>query len=86
MRRREFIKLVGGVAAVLPSSAIWAQQQLPLVGFLNSASPDTYRFNAHSFGEGLTKGRIYRRQEMFVLKNGGPRGTTRHCRPLPLSS
>ncbi len=55
MRRREFIKLVGGVAAVLPSSAIWAQQQLPLVGFLNSASPDTYRFNADSFREGLTK-------------------------------
>jgi putative ABC transport system substrate-binding protein len=26
------------------------------VGFLNSASPDTYRFNADSFREGLTKG------------------------------
>ena len=55
MRRREFIKLVGGAAAVLPSNAIWAQQQIPLVGFLNSASPDTYRFNADSFREGLTK-------------------------------
>jgi putative ABC transport system substrate-binding protein len=32
-----------------------AQQQMPLVGFLNSASPDTYRFNADSFREGLTK-------------------------------
>ena len=28
---------------------------MPLVGFLNSASPDTYRFNADSFREGLTK-------------------------------
>jgi putative tryptophan/tyrosine transport system substrate-binding protein len=55
VRRREFIKLVGGAAAVLPSNAIWAQQQIPLVGFLNSASPDTYRFNADSFREGLTK-------------------------------
>src|SRR4249920_4274543 len=55
MRRREFVKLVGGAAAVLPSNAIWAQQQIPLVGFLNSASPDTYRFNADSFREGLTK-------------------------------
>jgi putative ABC transport system substrate-binding protein len=28
---------------------------MPFVGFLNSASPDTYRFNADSFREGLTK-------------------------------
>jgi putative ABC transport system substrate-binding protein len=27
-----------------------------LVGFLNSASPDTYRFNADSFREGLARG------------------------------
>ncbi|MGB6348706.1 MAG: ABC transporter substrate-binding protein [Pseudolabrys sp.] len=39
----------------MPSSATLAQQQLPLVGFLNSASPDTYRFNADSFREGLAK-------------------------------
>ena len=32
-----------------------AQQAAPLVGFLNSASPDTYRFNADSFREGLAK-------------------------------
>jgi putative ABC transport system substrate-binding protein len=55
MRRREFIKLLGGVVAALPSYATLAQQQLPLVGFLNSASPDTYRFNADSFREGLSK-------------------------------
>src|SRR6476619_1393358 len=54
MRRREFITIVGGATAALPLAA-WAQQQIPLVGFLNSASPDTYRFNADSFREGLTK-------------------------------
>lgn len=54
MRRREFIKLFGGALTALPSFAL-AQQQLPLVGFLNSASPDTYRFNADSFREGLAK-------------------------------
>jgi putative tryptophan/tyrosine transport system substrate-binding protein len=53
MKRRAFI-------AGLSSAAAWpvvvrAQQQMPLVGFLNSASPDTYRFNADSFREGLTK-------------------------------
>jgi putative ABC transport system substrate-binding protein len=54
MRRREFITVVGGAAATLPFAAM-AQRQTPLVGFLNSASPDTYRFNADSFREGLTK-------------------------------
>ena len=54
MKRREFITLLGGVATALPFTVL-AQQQMPLVGFLNSASPDTYRFNADSFREGLTK-------------------------------
>jgi putative ABC transport system substrate-binding protein len=54
MRRRDFIAGVGGAAAALPLAAL-AQRQMPLVGFLNSASPDTYRFNADSFREGLAK-------------------------------
>jgi putative ABC transport system substrate-binding protein len=54
MRRREFIKLLGGTATAWPLEAM-AQQRMPGVGFLNSASPDTYRFNADSFREGLTK-------------------------------
>ena len=61
MRRREFITLLGGAAA-WPFGA-HAQQatgptqsaNVPLVGFLNSASPDTYRFNADSFREGLAQ-------------------------------
>jgi putative ABC transport system substrate-binding protein len=53
MKRREFIAGLG-TAAAWPMVAR-AQQQMPLVGFLNSASPDTYRFNADSFREGLAK-------------------------------
>jgi putative ABC transport system substrate-binding protein len=52
MRRREFISGLGGTVAIWPLTAT-AQQTLPVVGFLNGASPDTYRFNADSFREGL---------------------------------
>ena len=55
MRRREFITIAGGAAVSWPLAAL-AQRQVPLVGFLNSASTDTYRFNADSFREGLSKG------------------------------
>ena len=54
MRRREFIAILGGAMTALPVTAS-AQRGTPLVGFLNSASPDTYRFNADSFREGLAK-------------------------------
>jgi putative ABC transport system substrate-binding protein len=53
VKRRDFVTLLGG-AAVWPLAAR-AQPQMPLVGFLNSASPETYRFNADSFREGLAK-------------------------------
>jgi putative tryptophan/tyrosine transport system substrate-binding protein len=54
MRRREFIAIFGAAVAALPFAAL-AQRGTPLVGFLNSASPETYRFNADSFREGLAK-------------------------------
>jgi len=54
VRRREFITLIGS-AVTTWAIAARAQHSAPLVGFLNSASPDTYRFNADSFREGLAK-------------------------------
>jgi putative tryptophan/tyrosine transport system substrate-binding protein len=54
MKRREFLGALGGAVAAWPAVS-QAQQNAALVGFLNSAAPDTYRFNADSFREGLAK-------------------------------
>jgi putative tryptophan/tyrosine transport system substrate-binding protein len=55
MRRREFISLIGGAAMACPVLARAQPANLPLVGFLNSATANTYRFNADSFREGLAQ-------------------------------
>jgi putative tryptophan/tyrosine transport system substrate-binding protein len=52
MRRRDFIAALGGVAAM--SLAARAQQPgLPVVGFLNGASPDGYAPMVAAFRQGL---------------------------------
>src|SRR5689334_18492445 len=53
MRRREFIALVGGaVTAALPR-AVLAQSSTPVVGFLDSGSPNEMSVNLAGFHKGL---------------------------------
>jgi putative ABC transport system substrate-binding protein len=55
MRRRDLIALFGGAAAILPLAA-WAQQPaMPVIGFLNSASPETYATQLAGFRQGLNQ-------------------------------
>jgi putative ABC transport system substrate-binding protein len=73
IKRRSFAALAGS-AALLPGGEGVAQQNLPVIGFLNAASPETYRFNANSFREGLAKagfvdGKTVRIEERWARGN-----------------
>src|SRR5262245_50987866 len=54
MRRREFIATLGGAAA-LPFSARAQQPTMPVVGFLNGGTPDSYVHQVAAFRQGLTE-------------------------------
>jgi putative tryptophan/tyrosine transport system substrate-binding protein len=65
MRRREFISLVGGAVTTWPLGVL-AQQPLPVVGFLNAASPGPLRAQVAAFLEGLMQSSYVEGQNVAV--------------------
>ena len=55
MRRRDFIKVIAGLGAVLPSSLDAQQPAMPVIGFLSSTSADPVAYLIAAFRQGLSE-------------------------------
>jgi len=66
MRRREFVSLLGGTALAWPLAARAQQAVMPVIGFLDTRSPDGMTDRLRAFREGLKDSGYVERENVAI--------------------
>lgn len=77
MRRREFITVLGGVAAAWPLDASAAEQPMPVIGFISNGSSTAYAPFVEAFRQGLRQAGYIEGQNVFIQYRWGENDITK---------